>query len=81
MPEEINRIIVDHISDICLAPDMVSKNNLLREGIKTDYVVGDTGIDACLRMKRIIEKRGKKQNRNRKKILLHYIERKILIMM
>lgn len=42
MPEEINRILTDHLSSILFCPSEVSKNNLSNEGF-TDgvYVVGD----------------------------------------
>ena len=48
MPEEINRIIADHISDYCFAPTDVAKKNLLHEGIeeKKIFVTGNTIVDA-----------------------------------
>lgn len=48
MPEEINRIIADHISDILLAPTKISKKNLIKENIEKSkiYVVGNTISDA-----------------------------------
>ncbi len=33
MPEEHNRILLDHLADLCLAPTEVSPHNLLAEGI------------------------------------------------
>lgn len=47
-PEEINRIITDHLSDICFVPSENSKKNLLAEGIneKKIFVSGDVMIDA-----------------------------------
>lgn len=54
-PEEINRILVDHISDYHFAPTINAKNNLNREGIeKNVWVVGNTVIDAILLTKSII---------------------------
>ncbi|MEN6293554.1 MAG: UDP-N-acetylglucosamine 2-epimerase (non-hydrolyzing) [Methanobacterium sp.] len=52
MPEEINRILVDHCCDILFAPDNNAINNLTAEGIDKDnfYLVGNTSIDACLRV-------------------------------
>lgn len=49
-PEEINRKIVDSISDLHFAPTEWAKNNLLREGIaeKSITVTGNTVIDALL---------------------------------
>lgn len=48
MPEEINRILVDHCSDYLFAPTSISKENLLREGISQDkvFVTGNTIVDA-----------------------------------
>jgi len=39
VPEEINRKIVDHISDINLPYSTISRNYLLREGINPDRVI------------------------------------------
>ena len=48
MPEEINRILTDRISDILFAPTEESKRNLQREGIddKSIVVTGNTVADA-----------------------------------
>jgi len=48
MPEEINRILADHISDYLFAPTEEAKNNLVNEGIDGEkiYVVGNTIVDA-----------------------------------
>lgn len=47
MPEEINRILTDRISDLLLAPDAGSVQNLLREGISPEKIVftGNIMID------------------------------------
>jgi len=48
MPEEINRILTDHISNFLFAPTEKSKQILLMEGIeqKKIYVTGNTIVDA-----------------------------------
>lgn len=50
MPEEINRILTDHISDYLFAPTSRSKENLLKEGIEENriYITGNTIVDATL---------------------------------
>jgi len=46
MPEEINRVITDHISTMLFCPSIISKNNLKQEGIKKNiFVVGDVMYD------------------------------------
>ena len=48
MPEEINRVVADHVSDYCFAPTEISKANLLKEGIAEDkiHVTGNTIVDS-----------------------------------
>lgn len=47
-PEEINRKLVDHLSDFCFAPTPHAADNLFREGIAAEkvWVTGNTVIDA-----------------------------------
>lgn len=47
-PEEMNRQMVDKLTDMFFAPTEVSKNNLLKEDVPEDkiYVTGNTAIDA-----------------------------------
>ena len=47
-PEEINRKLTGQLSDFHFAPTILSKANLLREGVneKDIYVVGNSVIDA-----------------------------------
>ncbi|MBU2249687.1 MAG: UDP-N-acetylglucosamine 2-epimerase (non-hydrolyzing) [Gammaproteobacteria bacterium] len=48
-PEEMNRILVDHISTLCFAPTSQSVKNLLSENISRDGVIithGNTVVDA-----------------------------------
>ncbi len=48
MPEEINRVIADHVSDYLFAPTEVNRKHLSSEGIVEDkiFVVGNTIVDA-----------------------------------
>ena len=48
MPEEINRVLADHVSDYLFAPTEKAKENLLREGIEENkiFVTGNTIVDA-----------------------------------
>jgi len=48
MPEEVNRVVADHVSDYLFAPTEVSERNLLREGVEADkiFVTGNTVVDA-----------------------------------
>jgi UDP-GlcNAc3NAcA epimerase len=50
MPEEINRIVADHVSTLLFAPTEVAVSNLATEGISGDKVVrsGDVMYDASL---------------------------------
>lgn len=50
MPEEQNRIIIDHIADLLLAADAIAAENLRREGLPDERVrvIGSTAIDAAL---------------------------------
>lgn len=48
MPEEINRVVADHISDYLFAPTEIAKGNLLKEGLAADKisVTGNTIVDS-----------------------------------
>jgi len=48
MPEEINRIITDHISDYLFVPTENAKDNLLDEGINRQniFIVGNTIVES-----------------------------------
>ena len=50
-PEEINRKVSDHLSDLIFAPDRESVRNLYKEGFEKDRVIlrGNTSLDVCLR--------------------------------
>lgn len=48
MPEEINRVMADHVSDLLFAPTEVSARNLRAEGLPSEriHVTGNTIVDA-----------------------------------
>ena len=50
MPEEINRVLTDRISDILLTPSLDANKNLEKEGIEPDkiYFVGNIMIDSLI---------------------------------
>jgi UDP-N-acetylglucosamine 2-epimerase len=58
MPEEINRVLTDHISDFLFCPTQTAVENLRREGIeKGVYLVGDVMYDAVLLYLDLAEKK------------------------
>jgi UDP-GlcNAc3NAcA epimerase len=66
MPEEINRVLTDHVSSLLFCPTEAAVDNLIQEGIRTGvHLVGDVMADATLAAKdrahsqsRILEKLG-----------------------
>ncbi len=60
MPEEINRVVTDHISDYLFAPTENARKNLLAEGIadKKICVTGNTIVDAVYQNLDIAKKKG-----------------------
>ena len=59
MPEEINRVVTDHIAEVLFAPSKSAVENLRREGIADDKVkmIGDVMVDAVHTFTAIAEKR------------------------
>jgi len=48
MPEEINRVLTDHMSHLLFAPTQQAVDNLLKEGmIRGVHKVGDVRVDLC----------------------------------
>jgi UDP-N-acetylglucosamine 2-epimerase (non-hydrolysing) len=52
MPEEHNRVVADHLADLCLAPTNVARDNLIAERIslRRIAVTGNTVVDAASRL-------------------------------
>jgi len=59
MPEEINRVIADHISDYLFAPTETARRYLHKEGIEENKicVTGNTIVDAVFQNREISEKK------------------------
>ena len=52
MPEEINRKVTDHVSDLLFATSRLAMENFAREGVtKAVYFVGDVMHHLFLKMK------------------------------
>src|SRR5690554_607818 len=64
MPEEINRVLTDRISDILLTPSLDGNENLLKEGVAKNniFFVGNMMIDS------LVEQREKAENSKIKEI-------------
>lgn len=61
MPEETNRVVSDHVSDLLFTPTKTASENLLREGISAKRItkVGDVMYDAALFYAKIAQRRSK----------------------
>ena len=60
MPEEINRVVADHVSHLLFAPTERARENLVREGVDDGkvYVTGNTIVDAVYENLELAEKYG-----------------------
>jgi len=59
MPEEINRVVADHLSDLLFCPTEAALENLRKEGLGEKAVwTGDVMLDASLRYRQLAESRG-----------------------
>ncbi|MFC1906249.1 non-hydrolyzing UDP-N-acetylglucosamine 2-epimerase [Chloroflexota bacterium] len=59
MPEELNRILTDHLSDYLFAPTDKARDNLISEGIHTEniYITGNTIVDAVHQNAKIAQRK------------------------
>lgn len=59
MPEEINRVVTDHIPDYLFAPTITARDYLLNEGIpdETIYMTGNTIVDAVFQNLEIAQRK------------------------
>ncbi len=73
MPEELNRVVVDHLSDLLFCPTKKQKHILLQEGVskKNIIVTGNTIVDAVLQN----IKRAKKDKK-----YSHYAQEKYMLL-
>jgi UDP-N-acetylglucosamine 2-epimerase (non-hydrolysing) len=60
MPEEVNRIIADHCSELLFAPTEKAGLNLINEGILPEkiFIVGNTIVDATLQNLEVARRKG-----------------------
>jgi UDP-N-acetylglucosamine 2-epimerase len=57
MPEEINRVLSDHVSDLLLCPTLTAIKNLKAEGlVRNVHMVGDVMYDSLLYFTQMAEK-------------------------
>ena len=63
-PEEMNRILTSQMTDFHFAPTIRAKENLLNEGVNQEkiFITGNTGIDALLFVKRMLEAKSDHRN-------------------
>ena len=60
MPEEINRVVTDHVSDLLFCPTQTAVNNLKSEGIEDGvWLTGDVMLDALLENIEVAEEKSK----------------------
>ncbi len=60
MPEEINRVLTDHVSDLLFCPTQTAVDNLANEGIsKGVHLVGDVMVDALLYNRKVAEEKSR----------------------
>lgn len=58
MPEEHNRVVTDHVADLCLAPTEVAMSHLAAEGLTDRSVmVGDVMTDVLFQVRHLVSDR------------------------
>jgi UDP-GlcNAc3NAcA epimerase len=58
MPEELNRVAADHLSDLLLCPTATSMRNLKHEGLaKQAFLTGDVMLDAAMSFRQLSQRR------------------------
>jgi UDP-N-acetylglucosamine 2-epimerase (non-hydrolysing) len=64
MPEEINRLVTDRLSDLLLTPSPDADANLLREGVPREQVrfVGNIMVDSLVRVLPLVKERSTLQD-------------------
>jgi len=79
MPEEINRVLTDHCSDLLFCPTKTAVENLEREGIRSGvYLTGDVMVDALKENIKVAERKSrilKRLNLRPKKYYLATVHR------
>lgn len=76
-PEEMNRVLVDHIANIHFAPTNIAVKNLKKEGIKKNvFQVGNTVIDALYSGMDILNKNKK---RYQKQFSFLHADKKVIL--
>lgn len=61
MPEEVNRVLTDHMTNFCFTPTPQARDNLLKEGILKEkiFVVGNTIVDAVSQHQKIAQRKSR----------------------
>jgi len=58
IPEEVNRVVADHLSNLLFCPTPVAVENLAKEGIvKGVFMTGDVMYDSAIHYRRVAEQR------------------------
>lgn len=58
MPEEVNRVVTDHLSDILFCPTETAVTNLANEGVtERVFLIGDVMLDAVLQWSKVAKEK------------------------